>query len=67
MVEDITEDVLLGSGLGRDNLLSLEPEFTSKYVILTRAQANVEITQERKDNLGLEASSACTHLISVEN
>ena len=65
VVEDITEDVLLGFGLGRANLISLEPESTSKCVKLTRAQANAEITQERKDKLGFEASGASTHLISV--
>ena len=66
VVEDITEDVLLGSDLGRATLAKwlLETESSSKCVKLTRAQASTEKIQEEKDKLSLEASGASPHLIS---
>ena len=66
VVEDITEDVLLASDLGRATLAKwlLETESSSKCVKLTRAQASAEKIQEEKDKLSLEASGASPHLIS---
>ena len=66
VVEDITEDVLLASDLGRATLAKwlLETESSSKCVKLTRAQASAEKIQEEKDKFSLEASGASPHLIS---
>jgi len=66
VVDDITEDVLLGSDLGRSTLAEwlIAAEASSKSVKLTRAQANFESAQETNNQVDLEASGASPHLLT---
>ena len=66
MVDDISEDVLLGSDLGRSTLANwlLEADNSTKSVKVTRAQKKLEVEQDKVDSNNIAASGASPHLLA---
>ena len=63
VVDDISEDVLLGSDLGRSTLANwlLEADNSTKSVKVTQAQKKLEVEQDKVD---IAASGASPHLLA---
>ena len=66
MVDDISEDVLLGSDLGRSTLANwlLEADNSTKSVKVTRAQKKLKVEQDKIDSNNITASGASPHLLA---